>query len=92
MILFATILVLKTLGYKIGFIWYLLALTELCRLKIDKFNIIGVSDKIKDETIKDQQETIHKLQQECIDKSNTIDALRYRYSGIVTEEDIIYDK
>jgi hypothetical protein len=52
MILFATILALKTLGYKIGFIWYLLALTELCRLKIDKFNIIGVSDEIKNETIK----------------------------------------
>ncbi|MGC8140866.1 hypothetical protein ACP3W2_25820, partial [Salmonella enterica] len=64
--------------YKIGFIWYLLALTELCRLKIDKFNIIGVSDKIKDETIKDQKETIHRLQQECIDKSNIIDALHYR--------------
>ena len=44
MILFATILILKTLGYKIAWYWYLLALIELCRLKIDKFNVIGLSD------------------------------------------------
>jgi hypothetical protein len=49
MILFATILVLKTLGYKIAWYWYLLALTEFCHLKINvkngSFNLIKVVGK-----------------------------------------------
>ena len=48
MILFATILLLKTLGFKIAWYWYLLALTELCHLKINvkngSFNLVKIGD------------------------------------------------
>ena len=42
------ILVLKTLGFKIAWYWYLLALTELCHLKINvkngSFNLVKIGD------------------------------------------------
>lgn len=40
MFLLATILVLKTLGYKIAWYWYILAITELCNIK--NFNLIKI--------------------------------------------------
>ena len=52
MILLSTILILKTLGYKIAWYWYILALTEFCNLKIRNFNLIKIERKYKNERLR----------------------------------------